>query len=166
MFFEIGAHVRLRPADQCSLTWVPEVRIKRAGRFSGGHSLLLTGPASSIRSPGKRNVAPRQRGHMSLLGTMDTMLVLLLVLPLVLVQGDVFTNSFLVRLRDEAPGLEVARAVAERNGFDILGPVSANPIAFYLANKSIDCFIFITIDNTIKGLYRNYTHTHLLHSFP
>jgi hypothetical protein len=39
------------------------------------------------------------------------------------VSGEVFTNSFLVRLRGE-PGNEVAHRVAARNGFENLGPVS------------------------------------------
>jgi hypothetical protein len=39
------------------------------------------------------------------------------------VSGEVFTNSFLVRLHGE-PGNEVAHRVANRNGFENLGPVS------------------------------------------
>jgi hypothetical protein len=39
------------------------------------------------------------------------------------VSGEVFTNSFLVRLHGE-PGNEVAHQVASRNGFENLGPVS------------------------------------------
>jgi hypothetical protein len=39
------------------------------------------------------------------------------------VSAEVFTNSFLVRLRGE-PGNEVAHRVANRNGFENLGPVS------------------------------------------
>jgi hypothetical protein len=39
------------------------------------------------------------------------------------VSGEVFTNSFLVRLHGE-PGNEVAHRVASRNGFENLGPVS------------------------------------------
>jgi hypothetical protein len=39
------------------------------------------------------------------------------------VSGEVFTNSFLVRLRGE-PGNEVAHQVADRNGFENLGSVS------------------------------------------
>ena len=39
------------------------------------------------------------------------------------VYGEVFTNSFLVRLHGE-PGNEVAHQVATRNGFENLGSVS------------------------------------------
>jgi hypothetical protein len=39
------------------------------------------------------------------------------------VSGEVFTNSFLVRLHGE-PGNEVAHQVATRNGFENLGSVS------------------------------------------
>jgi hypothetical protein len=39
------------------------------------------------------------------------------------VYGEVFTNSFLVRLHGE-PGNDVAHQVATRNGFENLGPVS------------------------------------------
>ena len=44
------------------------------------------------------------------------------------VTGDVFTNSFLVRLHGN-PGNDVAHQVAKRNGFDNLGPVSCCPAA-------------------------------------
>jgi hypothetical protein len=39
------------------------------------------------------------------------------------VSGEVFTNSFLVRLHGE-PGNDVAHQVANRNGFENLGSVS------------------------------------------
>jgi hypothetical protein len=43
------------------------------------------------------------------------------------VSGEVFTNSFLVRLHGE-PGNDVAHLVASRNGFENLGPVSVTSI--------------------------------------
>lgn len=42
---------------------------------------------------------------------------------LVAAKGPLFTNSFLVRLK-KAGGPQLARQVADRTGFDFLGPVS------------------------------------------
>jgi hypothetical protein len=50
-------------------------------------------------------------------------LVLAVFLSTQRVSGEVFTNSFLVRLHGE-PGNDVAQRVASRNGFENLGPVS------------------------------------------
>jgi hypothetical protein len=50
-------------------------------------------------------------------------LVLAVVFTNQQVSGEVFTNSFLVRLHGE-PGNEIAHQVASRNGFENLGPVS------------------------------------------
>ena len=47
------------------------------------------------------------------------------------VYGEVFTNSFLVRLHGE-PGNEVAHQVATRNGFENLGSVSVTWIAIFI----------------------------------
>jgi hypothetical protein len=49
------------------------------------------------------------------------------------VSGEVFTNSFLVRLHGE-PGDEVAHRVASRNGFENLGPVSVTCIVVLADN--------------------------------
>ena len=137
MFLGIAcAHVRVGPADQCSLTWVPESRYKKRRAICRRAFVVVDGAAPQASLHPVRSTWSTG-SHMSLLGTADTMLVLVMLLPLALVQGDVFTNSFLVRLRDEAPGLEVARAVAERNGFDILGPVSPTAIPCLLSYHQI-----------------------------
>ncbi|XP_023709107.1 neuroendocrine convertase 2 [Cryptotermes secundus] len=52
------------------------------------------------------------------------------------VSGEVFTNSFLVRLHGE-PGNEVAHRVASRNGFENLGPVLGSPNEFHFVHRSL-----------------------------
>jgi hypothetical protein len=63
-------------------------------------------------------------------------LVLAVFLSTQQVSGEIFTNSFLVRLHGE-PGNDVAHRVASRNGFENLGPVSVTCIV---------CFMYRYID--------------------
>jgi hypothetical protein len=66
-----------------------------------------------------------EKSSSSMWGMCSLVCWLVLALPVAeqQVYGEVFTNSFLVRLHGE-PGTEVAHQVANRNGFENLGSVS------------------------------------------
>ncbi|XP_052126085.1 neuroendocrine convertase 2-like [Frankliniella occidentalis] len=63
-------------------------------------------------------------------------LVLALGLDTSLAGGHVFTNSFLVRLNGDL-GNEVAHRVAQRNGFDNLGPVLGSSNEFHFVHRAL-----------------------------
>ncbi|XP_017300410.1 neuroendocrine convertase 2 [Diaphorina citri] len=50
--------------------------------------------------------------------------------------GEVFTNSFLVRLHGE-PGNEVANQIASRNGFENVGPILKSKSEFHFVHRAL-----------------------------